>query len=324
MRAIVCTEYAPPENLSVQQVNEPSPGKGQVLIDIKAAGVGFVDGLYVQGLYQVKPPLPFTPGNEISGVVSQIGEGVDTLKTGDRVLAMSGFGGFAEQACVAAGGCVPIPENLSFEQAAGFVVAYSTALFGLRDRASLMPGETLLVLGAAGSVGLAAIDVARVMGAEIVAAASTDEKRQLCIEQGAHHTLDYTQENWRQTLKEMLGSKGLNMVYDPVGGPTSELALRSLVPKGRLLVIGFASGEIPRIPLNLALLKQCQIVGVDWGGYARADPANNGPILAQLMAWAGEGKLNPASPVPYPLERAGQAMRDLLDRKLVGKAVIVP
>lgn len=324
MRAIVISDYAPPENAAVQDVKAPAPGPNDVVIDVKAAGVGFVDGLIVQGLYQVKPPLPFTPGSEIAGVVTDAGANVKNLKPGDRVMTLAGGGGFAEKAKALGVACVPIPDNLPFEAAAGFTVAYCTALYGLKDQGALKKGETALILGAAGGVGLAAIDVAKTLGARVMAAASTDDKRQLCLTQGADEVIDYTKDGWRNDVKQLTEGQGVDVVYDPVGGDLSELALRSLNHGGRHLVVGFASGTIPRIALNLPLLKRCRIVGVDWGGWMREDPARNVPLLSQLMEWLATGHLHPTPGTTYPLEQAGQAMRDLLDRKVVGKAVIVP
>lgn len=324
MRAVVFSEYVPPEKAEVKIVDDPLPGANEVVIDVKAAGVGFVDGLIVQGLYQVKPPLPFTPGGEIAGVVADVGAEVKTLKLGDRVMTLAPSGGFAEKAKVRAFGCVPLPEQLAFEAAAGFTVAYCTGLYGLKDQGGIKKGETLLVLGAAGGVGLAAIDIAKTLGARVIAAASTDEKRALCVAQGADETIDYTKEGWRQEIKSMTDGHGVDLVYDPVGGDQSELALRCLGHGGRHLVIGFASGTIPRIPLNLPLLKRCRIVGVDWGGWMREDPARNIPILTQLMDWVAERELKPPAGQAYSLDQAGLAMRDLLDRQVVGKAIVTP
>lgn len=324
MRAIVFSDYAPPENAEVKNIDPPKPGSQDVVIDVKAAGVGFVDGLVVQGLYQVRPPLPFTPGSEIAGIVSEVGSEVKTLKGGDRVMTLAPAGGFAEKAKAFAVACVPIPDNLSFEAAAGFTVAYCTGLYGLKDQGDIKKGETVLVLGGAGGVGLAAIDIAKTLGAHVIAAASTDEKRALCISQGADKTIDYTKDGWRNDIKSLTDGRGVDLVYDPVGGDLSELALRSLGHGGRHLVIGFASGTIPRIPLNLPLLKRCRIVGVDWGGWMREDPSRNVPLLTQLMEWVALGSLHPAAGQTYTLDKAGVAMRDLLDRKVVGKAVVVP
>jgi NADPH2:quinone reductase len=255
--------------------------------------------------------------------VLAVGEGVTEFAAGDRVLGLGG-GAFAEKAVAPAAACAQMPQNFSFEEAAGFLISYCTALYGLRDCGALETGETLLVLGAAGGVGMAAIDVAKIMGATVIAAASTAEKLESCRAQGADMTIDYTIEGWRNQVKELTAGHGVNMVYDPVGGEFSELAFRSLAPKGRHLVIGFAAGGIPRIPLNLPLLKRSSIVGVDWGGYMRDDPNNNKPLLEQLMIWAKDGKLHPVANARYALDDAAIAMRDLLDRKVMGKAIIIP
>ena len=324
MKAIQCTAYGPPENLTLETLDDPTPGKGQVLVDVKAAGAGFVDGLVVQGLYQVKTPTPFIPGSETAGIVTAVGEGVDNVTAGERVMAMALTGAFAEKTLLPSAALVRIPDNMDFPQAAGFIISYSTALYGFENCAALQPGETVLVLGAAGGVGLAAIDVAKAMGAHVVAGASTQAKRDACLKMGADQTIDYTAENWRDTLKEMMGGQGINLVFDPVGGPYSDPAFRCLAPGGRHMVIGFAAGEIARIPLNLPLLKRSSIVGVDWGGWARSNPLNNVPILEKLVAWVEDGVLNPAAEAIYPLAETGQALRDMLDRKAVGKVVITP
>lgn len=323
MRAVICKEYGPPEDLVFEETADPAPGPGEVAVDVRAAGVGFVDSLYVQGLYQVKPPLPFIPGSEVAGIVFSIGEGVKGLEVGDPVLGMANAGAFAEKTLMAANACVRKPEAMGFPAAAGFLVAYCTALFAFRERGDLKAGETVLVLGAAGSVGLAAIDVAKAMGARVIAAASTPEKLAACEAQGADALVDYTDENWRAAVEEAAGG-GVDLVYDPVGGDFSNTALRILRPWGRFLVIGFAAGAIPKIPLNLALLKQCQIVGVDWGGWVRGDGARNGPLLEQLTAWVDAGQVSPASGQPYSLASAAVALRDLMERRVVGKAVLVP
>ena len=330
MRAILCKNYAPPEDLVYEEVDDPTPGAGQVVVDVRAAGLGFVDALYVQGLYQVQLPLPFIPGNEVAGIVSALGEGVSDLSIGDEIFGMTPAGAFAEKILVDADDCVKKPANLSFEAAAGFLVSYCTALFAFDNRSGIAgPGETMLVLGAGGGVGLAAIDLAKAMGCFVIACASSEEKRSACQAIGADAVVDYTQDDWRKQVEAAATgspSGGVNIVYDPVGGDFSNIALRTLKPWGRFLVIGFADGEIPKIPLNLALLKQCQIVGVDWGGWLRANPGpeGQGKLLAKLVDIVESGKLNPPQGQLYPMAEAGKAMRDLLDRKVTGKAVLVP
>jgi len=329
MRAILCKDYAPPEDLVFEEVDDPTPGPGQAAVDVRAAGLGFVDALYVQGLYQVKPPLPFIPGSEVAGVITELGEGVTNLAIGDEVFGMAQGGAFAEKTLLSANNCVKKPANMSFEAAAGFLVSYCTALFAFDNRGGITgPGETMLVLGAGGGVGLAAIDLAKAMGCFVIACASSQDKRDACLAQGADAVVDYTTEDWRKQVEAAAAdspSGGVNIVYDPVGGSFSNIALRTLKPWGRFLVIGFADGEIPKIPLNLALLKQIQIVGVDWGGWVRTtDPSGQAALLAKLSDYVISGKLNPPQGQQYPLADAGKAMRDLLDRKVTGKGVLVP
>jgi NADPH2:quinone reductase len=322
MRAIVCSEFASPDLLELSDIPRPEPKSNEVLIDIKATGLGYVDALTVAGLYQVKPALPFVPGNEISGVVSALGSDVSSLKVGQRILAMPSYGGLAEQVCIAADKCIAIPQALSHEGAAGFQVNYCTAYHGLVQCGQLQAGETLLILGAAGGVGVAAIDVAKAVGARVIAAASTEEKRQSALALGADEVLDYSAEDWRQQLKSLLGGRTLDVVYDPVGGAFSEPALRSLSPGGRFLVVGFAGGSIASIPLNLTLLKRCSIVGVNWGGYITANPNEAVPVMQQLMDWIEAGQLRPIAGQSFSLEEAGSAMMKMLNREALGKLVV--
>ncbi|MBW2275627.1 MAG: NADPH:quinone oxidoreductase family protein [Deltaproteobacteria bacterium] len=335
MRAIVCNELGPPEKLGLEERESLAPGPGQVRIAVRACGVNFVDALFVQGRYQVRIEPPFVPGSEVAGEIAAVGEGVGVgvgvgvgegvshPAVGDRVLAMTGLNGFAEEVIAEADAAIPIPEGLDMAQAAAFTQSYATALYGLVHRGSLQAGETLLVLGAAGGVGLAAIDVAKAIGARVIAAASSDEKLELCRTAGADLSIDYASEDLKLRAKELSGG-AVDMVYDPVGGDYAEPALRALSPGGRYLVIGFASGEIPRVPFNLMLLKSCQVVGVDWGGSARRDPTLNERLRAELSTLLVEGRLKPQPPKTYPLEEAGRALRDLLDRRLAGKAVLIP
>lgn len=322
MRAIVCSEFASPENLAVSEIDEPVLDDEQVLIDIKATGLGYVDALTVAGLYQIKPPLPFTPGNEIAGEIIAIGPKVKHLRSGQRVLAMPSQGGLADKIAIHENRCIPIPEVLSFPAAASFLVNYCTAYHGLDYCGRLKRGEHLLVLGAAGGVGMAAIDVGKAMGATVIAAASSPEKRQACLDFGADKVIDYSQDNWRDLLKEALDGKPLDVVYDPVGGDFAEPALRSLGPDGRFLVVGFAAGDIPKVPLNLALLKRCSIVGVNWGGHIGANPSASRPVTTTLLEWIAARKLKPAAGETYKLEDAGQAMMKMLNREAIGKIVI--
>ena len=322
MKIVCCRNFGPPETLERIDTQAPVPRDGEALVDVTAAGVGFVDGLMVQGLYQVKPPLPYYPGSEFAGVVAAVGSDVSTLAPGDRVLGVANSGAFADQVAVAANKLVKLPENLSQTIAAGFFINYATALYGLRDCGQLRHGETILILGAAGGVGSSAICVAKAIGATVIAAASSPEKRQAALSFGADHCVDYTAENWREQLKGIVGSQGLNLVYDPVGGSKSEQAFRSLSPGGRFLVVGFAAGEIPKIPLNLPLLKRSAIVGVDWGGEMRANPAINDELMSTLMQWIEAGKISPAAVQSRPMNDYQQALTDQLAGNILGKLVL--
>lgn len=322
MKAIRCLEYGPPSSLVLEEINDPAPKPGQVVIETEAAGLGYVDALLVAGLYQVKTPLPFTPGSEVAGKVVALGDGVPEAMLGKRVMALSPAGALAEKLVLPAAACIPVPDAMSAEAAAGFIVSYCTALYGFETCGHLKPGETVLVLGAAGGVGMAAIDVAKAMGATVVAAASSNAKREAAKAAGADFTIDYTKAEWRKELEPLTGRRDVDLVYDPVGGDISETAFRCLAPGGRHLVIGFAAGGIPRIPLNLPLLKRSSIVGVDWGGYIRANPANNIPLLKTLTEMANEGRIHPEPAASYPLEEAPAVLQRLLDRESVGKPVI--
>ncbi len=322
MRVIACEAFGSPHDLTIKELDDPSPEQTEVLLKIEATGLGFVDALTVAGLYQIKPDLPFTPGNEIAGVVEQTGEAVKHLRVGQRVLATPSQGGLAEKICLKENVCTPIPDILSSEAAAGFLINYCTALHGLTHCGSLKEKETVLILGASGGVGMAAIDVASALGATVIAAASSKSKRDACLEAGADHVVNYSLKNWRDDLKKYLNGQPLNLVYDPVGGEYSEPALRSLGPSGRFLVVGFASGEISRIPLNLTLLKRCSIIGVNWGGFIAANPGESRPILTTLIEWITSGKLNPQTGEVFALADTGKAMAKMLNRKAIGKIVI--
>jgi len=322
MQKVCCAEFGPPEALTRIEVDVPTPGPGELLVRVAAAGVGFVDGLMVQGLYQVKPPLPYYPGSEFAGVVECMGADVDGFEAGDRVLGLAGGGAFADYLTVNAAAAVKIPAGLDDATAAGMYINYATALYGLRDCGHLQAEETLLLLGAAGGVGSAAICVAKAMGARAIAGASTAEKRKAALEFGADQCLDYSQSDWRDTLKGMTQDGGLQMVYDPVGGELAEPAFRSLSPGGRFLVVGFASGTIPRLPLNLALLKRSAVVGVDWGGEARANPTINQELMQTLMTWVADGRLRPAAVTRRSMDTFREALEDQLAGKIVGKLVL--
>ncbi|MBD0271341.1 MAG: NADPH:quinone oxidoreductase family protein [Acetobacteraceae bacterium] len=323
MKAVVCRAFGPPSGLTLEEVPAPEPGPGQVLIRVDACAVNFPDTLIIQGRYQTRPPLPFSPGGEVAGVVAGLGVGAAGPPPGTRVLAMIGHGGFAEMAVADADAVVAVPEDVDAVAAAALSYAYGTTLHALRDRAVLRPGETALVLGAAGGAGLAAVQIAKLMGARVIAAASTG-KLDTCRDAGADAVVDYRQDGWRDRVRELAGSAGgVDVVYDPVGGAFSEPALRVLNWGGRHLVVGFAAGEIPRVPLNLALLKGCAILGVFYGGFAKRDPEANRALVGQLFAWMREGRLRPRVSATYGLEDAPAALDALLSRSAVGKIVLV-
>jgi NADPH2:quinone reductase len=323
MRAVVCSEFAPIDQLRIEDRPDPTPGPGKVVVAVRAAGVNYVDGLFVQGKYQIKPPLPFTPGGEVAGDVVAIGDGVEAVSVGDRVLAMPWLGGFASHVELAAAGVVPIPEALTYGQAAALVQSYGTMLFSFTRRIQLRPDEWVLVLGAGGGIGLAAIDVAKHLGAKVIAAASSEEKLALATTAGADATIAYESEDLKVRAREISGG-GVDVVVDPVGDRFAEPALRSLGWMGRYLVIGFAGGEIPRLPVNQALLNNRTIVGIDWGAWTIRDPEGNRALLAELMDLAGSGALTPVEPTPYPLDDVVTALTDLQERRVAGKAVLVP
>lgn len=323
MRAVVCKSYGPPETLVVEELASPTPSPGEIVVSVKAAGVNFPDVLIIENKYQLKPPLPFSPGSELAGVVKAIGDGVTNVKPGDRVLAITGFGAFAEEVKVDATRAIAIPDAMDFVTAASFGLTYCTSDHALRDRGALQPGETLLVLGAGGGVGLAAIEIGKALGAHVVACASSDDKLAVCRKHGADATINYASEDLRERIKALTGGKGPDVIYDPVGGPYTELALRSIAWRGRLLVVGFAAGEIPKIPLNLTLLKGCAIVGVFWGDFARREPTHFVESVRQLWRWFAAGRLKPHVSAILPLERAADALTLMAGRKAIGKIVLV-
>jgi NADPH2:quinone reductase len=323
MRTVVCKQLGPLSDLVIEDRDPPIPGDGQVVVVVRAAGVNFVDGLLCQGRYQIKPPTPFHPGGEIAGEVSAIGPGVTGVAVGDRVIVSTGFGGFSEQVAVPALSLVAMPDGLGFGQAATVIQSYATVLFTLTRRTSVQPGEWVLVLGAGGGVGLAAIDLARALGARVIAAASTQEKLDKATAMGAEATIAYEEEDLKVRAREISGG-GVDVVIDSVGGRHSEPALRATGPFGRFCVIGFASGPIASVPLNQVLLNNRTVVGVDWGAWTFRDPLGNRELLAELVAMIGDGRLHPIVPSEYPLEEAGAVMAGLIDRTLSGKVVLVP
>jgi NADPH2:quinone reductase len=321
---VVCKTWGPPESLTIEDLPSPLPGRGQVVVTVQAAGVNFPDVLIVQGKYQFKPELPFSPGAEVAGTVKAVGDGVRHVQPGDAVAAFLTLGGFAEEVLVDADRVAPLPPSIDPKVAASFILAYGTAYHALKDRAQLQSGETLLVLGAAGGVGLAAVELGKLMGARVIAAASSPEKLAVCREHGADAIILYEREDLREAVKRLTDGKGVNVVYDPVGGRFAEPALRSIAWGGRYLVIGFAGGEIPRVPLNLTLLKGCAIVGVFLGEFARRDPQANARNLGELLAWIANGRLQPHVSGAYPLERAAEALNAIAKRSVHGKVVLVP
>ena len=320
MKAVLCKDWGPPDALVVEDIPSPKPGKGQVLVSVKASGVNFPDVLLIQNKYQFKPELPFSPGSEIAGVVKQAGEGVHGFMPGDRVMAHIRSGGYAEEVVVDEALVTPVPAGLEFTVAASFGVVYATAFHALKDRGRIQAGETLLVLGAAGGVGLAAVELGKLFGARVIACASSDEKLQTCKRFGAEVTINYEREDLREALKNLGGA--VDVALDPVGGKYSEPAVRAMAWKGRYLVVGFASGEIPKIPLNLTLLKGCSIVGVFWGEFAKRERDLNAANLRELTAWLRSKKIKPLVSASYPLERAAEALNDMMNRKIQGKVVL--
>ncbi len=322
MKAIQCKSFGLPHSLVLNEVSSPTLQAGEVLIQVRGCGVNFPDVLIIQNKYQIKPELPFSPGGEVSGVVKTVGEKVKHLKTGDHVIALCGYGGFAEEVAVSAKRVFPLPPGMDFINAACSLYTYGTSYHALKDRGHLKPGETLLVLGAAGGVGLAAVELGKVMGATVIAAASSEKKVDLCKKKGADFVIDYSKEDLRTRLKELTGEKGVDVVYDPVGGALAESALRSMAWKGRYLVVGFAAGNIPQFPANLPLLKGCSIVGVFWGSFAEREPQQSLQNFSELLGWIKAGKIKQHIHKIYPLEEAPQALQELMERKVMGKAVI--
>lgn len=332
MKAALCTHYGPPEELELRDVPTPSPGEGQVLISVKSCGVNFPDVLLIQDKYQFKPPLPFSPGGEIAGIVKAAGEGVVTPKPGDRVIASIGTGGFAEQALADAARCIPMPENLDFDVASCFFITYGTSWHALKDRAQLKAGENLVVLGAAGGVGLAAVEIGHAIGARVIAGASSEEKVALAKRHGADDGFVYPagklskdqQKTFSEDIRRATGGNGADVLYDPVGSDYAEPALRAMNWGGRYLVVGFAAGDIPRVPLNLTLLKGASIVGVFWGASVARNPKKGFADLGEIARLIAEGQLRPHISARVPLAHAGEAIRLLMDRKAQGRVVVVP
>jgi len=324
MKAVLCKEFGPVERLVLEDVPSPVAGKGQVVIRVAAAGVNFPDVLLVQGKYQLRPAFPFSPGGEVAGTIKEVGAGVVHVRAGDAVIGLAAHGGYAEEALVDAVAVIPLPAGVDPVVAAALMVAHGTALHALKDRAELKAGETLLVLGAAGGVGLAAVEIGKLQGAKVIAAASTDDKLDVCRSRGADGVINYAREDLKERVRALTEGRGADVVFDPVGGKYSEPALRSMAWKGRFLVIGFAAGEIPQVPLNLPLLKGYSIVGVFWGEFVRREPAHNRENIVQLLEWVVAGKLAPLVSARYPLSSAVDALNALLRREVTGKIVLLP
>ncbi len=324
MRALLCKEWGPPSQLVVEDVPDLEPGETEAIVRVHAAGVNFPDTLIIQNKYQFKPERPFSPGGECAGVIDAVGARVKHVRPGDRVIAFTGHGAFAEQVRVDARMLVPMPAGVDFVVASAFVMTYATSYHALADRAKLQAGETLLVLGASGGVGLAAIEIGKALGARVIAAASSPAKLAVCKEHGADELIDYETEDLRERLKAITGGKGVDVIYDPVGGKLTELSLRSCAWRGRLLIVGFASGDIPQLPANLPLLKGCDVLGVFWGDYAKREPGHLIADLQKLFGWLAEGKLRPLVSGTFPLERAAEALTALMERRVSGKLVVLP
>jgi NADPH2:quinone reductase len=323
MRAIVCDTWGGEELLKIKDLPAPIPKDDELVIGVKAAGVNFPDTLIIRNAYQVKPALPFTPGNEVAGIVIAAGAKISKFAVGDRVLALIGIGAFCEQVLVKEFSCIKIPDAMGFDAAAGFMLAYGTSWHAVRDRAALQPGETMLVLGASGGVGLAAVEIGKAIGAKVVAAASTNEKCEIACAHGADEVINYSDEDLRAGIKRTCPA-GLNVIYDPVGGQFSEPAFRSIAWRGRHVVVGFANGAIPAMPLNLPLLKGASIVGVQYGYFFNHQPAEHAAGVEEMFNWFDQGKIRPLVSKSYRLEDTPQALADIGARKVTGKIVIIP
>ena len=322
MKAVLCKSYGPPENLTLEEVDTPSIGASDVLIDIHSTGLNFPDTIQIQGKYQFQPPFPFTPGSEVAGVVADVGSDVTNFKPGDRVLAMVGTGGMAEQVAAPSEGVLRIPDAMDFDAASGFMMIYGTSYHALKQRAELQPGENLLVTGAGGGVGITAVELGKLMGARVIAAASTDEKLQAAKGAGADELINYSDGELKEKVKALTGGNGADVIYDPVGGDIFDQCARCITWKGRILVIGFASGRIPEYKTNLVLLKGCQLVGVFWGSFRGREPEVHEQNTAELFKLYEEGKIKPLVSKVFPLEDYAAALNHLGNRKAIGKIVV--
>jgi NADPH:quinone reductase len=324
MKAVLCTHFCPPDELELTEIDEPQAGPGEAVVRVKSAALNFFDTLIIAGKYQHKPPFPFSPAAEFSGVVESIGPGVASIAVGDRVMGNIGWGAAREAVAVPAQQLVKMPDGLDFDRAAGLTVTYGTTLYALQERAALKSGEVMVVLGATGGTGLAAVEIGKIMGARVIACASSDDKLAFARDHGADETINYASEDLRSALKRLGGEHGIDVVYDPVGGPYAEPALRSLAWQGRYLVVGFAAGEIPKLPLNLVLLKSCDIRGVLWGTWVRREPQAQQALMRQIVQWCAQGKLSAHVQAVYPLADIAAALKAIADRKVMGKIVLRP
>jgi NADPH2:quinone reductase len=322
VKAVLCKAYGPPESLVLEDVPEPAPGPGQVLVEVHASAVNFPDVLMIEGKYQSQPPFPFSPGGEIAGVVREVGAGVAGFSKGDRVFGGTGFGGFAEQVAVPFAALRHMPERMGFAQASGISTTYGTSYYALKQRAALQPGETLLVLGAAGGVGLAAVELGKAMGARVIAAASTAGKLEAARVAGADDLIDYSDGQLKDKVKALTDGRGADVIYDPVGGDLFDQCMRSIAWYGRVLVIGFAAGDIPKVPINLILLKSCQVVGVFYGAWSARYPDEAAANFREILELFEAGKIDPLIGAEYPLSEYARALKDLSERKAIGKVVV--
>ena len=322
MRAVLCHAFGPPESLRLEDVDAPVPGPGEVLVDVHAAALNFPDVLMIEGKYQSQPPFPFAPGGELSGTVAALGEGVTDFQPGEAVFGGIGSGAFVEQVAISADRLRPKPDAMTFGQAAGIGTTYGTSYYALKQRAALQPGENLLVLGAAGGVGLAAVELGKAMGARVIAAASTDEKLAVAGSAGADELINYADGELKDKVKDLTDGKGADVIYDPVGGDLFDQCMRCINWNGRVLVIGFTGGYIPKVPINLILLKGAQVVGVFYGAFSAREPAANAENFGQLLRWIEAGTLNPLVGASYPMEEYAAALRCLSERRAIGKVVL--
>jgi NADPH2:quinone reductase len=324
MKALLCTHYGTPDDLEVAEIADPAPAAGEAVVRIEAAALNFFDTLIIAGKYQTKPAFPFSPSAEFAGTVESVASDVTAFKSGDRVLGFTGYGAAREKIAVPARKLTRMPDGLAVERAAGLCVTYGTTLYALKDRARLKSGETLAVLGASGGTGLAAVELGKIMGACVIACASSPEKLAFARQHGADDGIDYAAEDLKDALRRATDGKGVDVIYDPVGGPYAEPALRSMAWEGRYLVVGFAAGDIPKLPLNLVLLKSCDVLGVFWGAWTERDPDGHRANNAQLLAWAAEGKLSSHVHAVYPLSDAAEALKAIAARKVMGKVILKP